>query len=153
MAQGDCKFFNQFWEDVGNKLHDLSADTFHLGIVDNTTIPLATIADPRWGIGGSTDFSANEVTPGGNYAANGPSISVVITDNWVRALSVNTIDFDDVSIAVNAANPTGAYWGIIYNTTDAGKRAVGFIELGGPIDMTAGSFSIVWNSSGFATLS
>jgi len=80
-------------------------------------------------------------------------MSVTITDNWSRSVGTNKQDFDDVSIAVNASNPSGAYWGIIYNDTDAGKRAVGFIELGGPIDLSAGAFSVGWNASGFGTLS
>lgn len=153
MAQGDVTYFNQFWEDVGDKLHNLSTDTFHFGIVTNATVPTATTADPRWGAGGTTNFLTNEVTPGGNYTTGGPSMSVTITDNWTTSGSVSTIDFDDVSIATHASNPTGAYWGIIYNTTDAGKRCVGFIELGGPVDLTAGPFSVTWHASGFGTLS
>jgi len=46
MAQGDVTYFDQFWEDVGDKLHNLSTDTFKFGIVTNVTIPASTTADP-----------------------------------------------------------------------------------------------------------
>ena len=153
MAQGDVTYFNQYWEDVGDKLHNNSGDVFKCGIVTNATVPATTTADPRWGAGGTTNFLTNEVTPGGNYSTGGPSLSAVITDNWTRSVGTNKQDFDDVSILQNASNPSGAYWGIIYNSTDAGKRAIGFIELGGPIDLSAGDFTITWDASGFGTLS
>lgn len=152
MAAGDTYFFNQFWEDVGDGLHNLSSDTFYMGIVTNTTVPATTTTDPRWGAAGTTDFSAVEVTPGGNYSTGGVSLSAVITDNWSRSTGINTLDFDNVLIGVNASNPTTAYWGIIYNSTDTGKRCVGYIDLGGPVDMTAGSLSITWNTAGFGYL-
>lgn len=153
MAQGDVFTFDQFWEDLGDKLHNLSSDILKMGIVNNTTVPAANTADPRWGTGGTTDFSANEVTPGGNYVAGGPTVGDGVTDIWTRSGSVNTLDLLDVSILQNASNPSGAYWGIIYNSTDAGKRCIGYIDLGGPVDLSAGDFSITWNASGFAQLS
>lgn len=152
MAQGDITVFNKFKEDIGDKLLDLSGDTFKLGLVDNTTVPSASTADPRWGTGGTTDFSANEVTPGGNYPAGGVSLSAVITDNWTISGGTATFDGDDVSIAKNASNPSGAYWGIIYDSTDTGKRAIAFIDLAGPIDLSAGDFTITWNASGIFSI-
>jgi|GEM_PF-1315357 len=152
MARGDTFYFDQYYEDVGNKLHDNSADVFKLGIVTNAFVPVKTTPDPRWGANGTTDFSLNEVTPGGNYPGNGISLSAVITDNWIRTGSVNTQTFDDVAIAVDPGNPSGAYWGIIYNDTDAGKRCVGVVDLGGPLDLTTGTFSITWDVQGFGNL-
>lgn len=153
MATGDVTWFDRFVEDIGNKLHNLSSDDIYVGLVSNATVPTAATADPRWGAGGTTDFSANEVTPGGNYSAGGVNCSVVLTDNWTSAAGVHKLDIDNVSIAQHASNPTGVYWGIIYNWTDTGKRAIGFVELGGPLDLTSGPFSITWNPSGNGTIS
>jgi len=148
MAQGDVTMFNQFWEDLGDKLHNLSTDTFKMGIVTNTTVPTSTTADPRWGAGGTTNFSSNEVTPGGNYSTGGPTVHDGAPDGWTRSVATTTFDLEDVSIAQSGTNPSGAYWGIIYNDTDTGKRAIGFIDLGGPIDLSAGAFSITWHANG-----
>lgn len=152
MAIGDVTVFAKYKEDVGDKLHNMSGDTFKIGLVDSVTTPTETISDPRWGAGGGTNFATNEVTPGGNYSAGGPSLSVTITDNWSLSTATAKFDGDDVSILVNASNPTDARWGIIYNDTDAGKRAVGFIDLGSVIDLTAGDFTITWNAAGIFTL-
>jgi len=54
--------------------------------------------------------------------------------------------------AADASNDTDAWWGIVYNDTDGTDRAIGFVELGGPVDMVAGSLTITWNSSGLFTI-
>lgn len=149
MAQGDLAFFNQFKEDFGKKLHDMSADAFKLGLITSAVTPAATTADPRWGAGGSTNLSSNQVTPGGNYASGGPTIG---STTWTRSVGTVTFDGSDISILQNAGNPNNARWGIIYNNTDAGKRSGLFLDLGGVTDLTAGDFSVAWNASGIFTL-
>lgn len=148
MAQGDVLDFNTWVTNIGDQVFDMSTDVFKLGIVDNSVVPTIGAADPRWGAGGGVDFSASEVTPGGNYPAGGISLSAVITDNWTSSGGTHTFDVDDVSIAQDGANPSGAYWGIIYSDTAAGKQCVAFIELGGPLDLSAGLVTITWHASG-----
>lgn len=149
MATGDVVFFDQFLVDVQEKLHDLENDTIKVGIVTNATVPAATTADPRWGAGGTTNFSSNEVTPGGNYSTGGPAAA---NNTVTLSGGAAVFDADDISITQNGSNPSGAYWGIIYNDTDTGKRAIGYVELGGPVDLSAGDFSIAWNASGISSL-
>lgn len=149
MATGDVVFFDQFLVDVQEGIHDLETDTIKMGIVTNATVPAATTADPRWGAGGTTDFSSNEVTPGGNYSAGGPAIAnptVTLTGG------AGVFDGDDISITQDGSNPSGAYWGIKYNDTAAGKNAIGYVELGGPVDLSAGDFSVAWNGSGISSM-
>lgn len=153
MAIGDVIVFDKFIEDMGDKKHNLSSDTFYLGLIDSTTTPTASTADPRWGAGGTTDFSANEVTPGGNYSTGGVSLSTTITDNWSISAGTAKFDGDDVSIAKDASNPTNARWGIIYNYTSAGKEAVAAVDLGSAQDLTTGPFSITWHADGIFDLS
>lgn len=149
MAQGDVVFFDQFLVDVMEKLHDLENDVIKVGLVNSTTTPSATTADPRWGTGGSTNFSANEVTPGGNYAAGGATAAA---PSVTLSSGAAVFDAGDVSWAQNASNPTTARWGIIYNSTDAGKRCLGYVDLGSVFDMTTGQLEILWNASGIASL-
>lgn len=147
MAQGDIVCFDQFLVDMGNKLHDLDSDTIKVGFTTGTTTPATTTADPRWGAGGTTDFSAEEVTPGGNYSAGGPDI----TAGASFSLSGGAAVFDsstNISISQNGSNPTNARWGIIYNDTAAGKNAIGYLDNGSSVDMSAGDFTVTWNASG-----
>lgn len=150
MAIGDVVFFNQFNADALEGVHNLDGNTLRLGLITDTVTPTASTADPRWGSGGSTNLATNQVTPGGNYSTGGPTI----TNNSVALVGGSGVfDADDVTISQNASNPTNARWGIIYNDTDAGKRAVGFVDLGSVINLSTGQFSITWNASGIATLS
>lgn len=148
MAKGDVTIFDQFKQDVGRKVHDLDGDTIKLGLITSVATPAANTSDPRWGSGGGTNLSSNQVTPGGNYSSGGPDISATYSQTSGTA----TFDATDVTISQNGSNPTNARWGIIYNDTAAGKNAVGFVDLGAAVDLTAGDFSIVWNASGIFTL-
>ena len=149
MAQGDITLFNELKEDVGQKIHNLSSDTFKLGLVTNAVTPAASTSDPRWGAGGSTNLSSSEVTPGGNYSAGGAALA---TSTWSETSGTATFDAADVSIAQNASNPNNARWGIIYNDTSAGKEALAFLDLGGVTDLTAGAFQVTWSASGIFSL-
>lgn len=149
MAQGDVTLFNEFKEDVGQKIHNLSSDTFKLGLVTNAVTPAASTSDPRWGAGGSTDLSSSQVTPGGNYATGGPALA---SSSWSETSGTVTFDATDVSIAQDAANPNNARWAVIYNDTSAGKEALAFVDLGGVTDLTAGNLAITWNASGIFSL-
>lgn len=137
--QGDVVFFDQWLVDVAKKLHDHSADVYKAAITDGTTTPSATTSDPRWGVGGGTNFATEEVTPGGNYVAGGATMA---NPTVTLAGGLAQIDTDDPATwAQDPSNPTNANWIIIYNNTDAGKRAVGYIDIGGAFDITSGPLS------------
>lgn len=149
MAKGDIIIFNQFLEDVGQGLHDLNADTFKYGLVTASVTPTVSSSDPRWGSGGSTNFATNQVTPGGNYASGGPAID---NNTYTQTSGTATWDADPVEINGDASNPNNARWAIVYNDTDAGKRAVCAVDLGGAVDLSAGDFANNWNAAGILTL-
>lgn len=142
--------FNQFYEDLHEEVHNFESDTFKLALIDNTSAPTAADAAPHWGGTGTTDHSANEVTAGGSYTANGDSLANTSSS---QTSGTYTFDADDVSWAKNALSPTDAYFGILYNDTDANKRAIGYVTLSGPIDITAGALTVSWDASGIFTTS
>lgn len=122
-----------------------STDNFNLALTDNTTTPTPGQTTPAL-----TDFT--EVTPGGNYSAGG-----ILLDTLVNLVSeaAGVMTFDSTvnpSWLQNAANPTNAYWGIVFNNTNANKDAIAYIDLGGPIDLTAGDLTVTWNASGLFTI-
>lgn len=149
MAAGDIAFFEQFYVDVQEGLHDLENDTIKLGLVTSTATLAVTDSDPRWGAGGGTNVSTNEVSAGGNYSAGGATMA---NPTVTLASNKGQFDADDVSITQDGSNPTNARRGVIYNDTDAGKRAIGIVDLGADIDLSAGDFSVAWNASGISTL-
>lgn len=147
MAAGDVVLFEQFYEDEARGVHNLESDTIKVALVNNTITPAANTADPRWGAGGTTNLSANEVS-GTGYTAGGTDIAAT------AALSGGALVFDGAtnpSWTKNASGPTGIYWAIIYNDTATGKNAIGFVDMGGPVSLQAGDVSITWNASGIAS--
>lgn len=148
MARGDVKFFANF--DLRSKngvSFNLATDSLKLGICNNTTVPTVGTADPRWGAGGTTDFSANQVATGTGYT--GPVTLTSVT--WTRSAGVNTLAAANVAIPQDAAGFTTGYWGILYDDTVAGKYAIGFVDLGGPVSIQGGALNINWNASGVGT--
>lgn len=144
MARGDVTVFNE----AKAKMLDgdwASTDNFYCMLITNAAAPSASTTTPT-----TADFT--EVTAGGNYAAGGVNLGALST---LVTESGGTMTFDSAtnpSWAQNASNPTNAYYAIIYNYTDAGKDCVAFVDLAGPIDMTAGDLTITWNGSGIFSI-
>lgn len=148
MATGDVTLFDQFLVDMGNGEHDLSADSIKMAYVSNAVTPAVGTSDPRWGAGGGTNLATDEQS-GGNFAVGG-----VVLASFAATLSAGTVklDYTDPSqVATNASNPTSIYHAVIYNDTNAGKRAIAAIELGGPITGVTQALTVTPNASGLAT--
>lgn len=111
-------------------------NTIKMAIITNAQTPGVNDSDPRWGAGGVQNYSTAEVTPGGNYSAGGITLTspTVSLSGDVTSLNVTS----PISLAANASNPTGAYWGVFYDSTDAGKHVFGYIDLGGPLSLVNG---------------
>ena len=145
MATGDVVVFNKAKEWLADGTFDLDTNTFKCAILDNTTAPTAATATPTL-----SDFT--EVGAAGSYTAGGETLTVTWTE------SSGTVTFDsstNPAWAQNGSNDTDAHWGLVYQTglhngtTDA---ALCYVELGGPVDMSAGALTITWNGSGIFTL-
>lgn len=93
-------------------------------------------SDPRWGAGGGTNYSTSEVAAGGNYTAGG--FTLTGTTTTLSSPNTNLNATSPITWAANAANPTNAQWVIFYDSTDAGKRVFGFMDLGGTVSLVPG---------------
>lgn len=145
MAQGDITFFEEALLDYVNGTFS-TGDTIKVAIADNTTTPSAGLATPSL-----SDFT--QVSAAGSYTAGGTSIGTLSSITSEAAGTVTVDSGTNPSWAQNASNDTDAYWGIIYNDTNASDRAIAYLDLGGPVNMTAGDLTITWNASGLWTLS
>lgn len=152
MATGDVTIFNSTRLALGKAEHNLSDNQFFFGLVNNTSAPTQTTALPHWGGTGTTNLATNEVSPvTGGYTAPF-DIGVGIADHWTIAGATATYDVDNVSLTQNAGGFTNAHWGVIYNNTPASKRAICYVEMGGPVSLVAGDVSVTWNAAGVFTL-
>lgn len=145
MAAGDMKWFAQGLLDLGNKIHDMDGDDWRMGIVTNATVPSLSTAAPHWGGTGTTNFASTQVGTGGT-SYTGPV--VLAGESWALVANVATFGADAVSLAQDASGFTNGAYGIIYNNTDANKRAIGFVEIssGGTASLVAGPVSVTFNN-------
>lgn len=144
MARGDVTVF----EEAKAKMLDgdwASADHIYCAIMDDTVSCAAADATPVFG-----DYT--EVGAGGTYVANGTDLGTIAT---LVTEAAGTMKFDSATNptwAQDAGNDADAHWAVLYNFTDAGKDALAFVDLGGPVDMSAGDLTITWNASGIFTI-
>lgn len=144
MAQGDIKWFAQGLHDLINKVHG-PTDDYRLGIVTTATVPAVNTTAPHWGGTGTTNFATNQVGTGGTSYTGPVDLAGV-----AAALTATgfTLGFDAVSLAQDASGFTDGAYGIVYNNTDANKRAIGYVEIdsGGAASLVAGPITITFNS-------
>ena len=144
MATGDITIFDEakaYMIDGGWE----ATDDIKVAILDDTTTPDKSDSTPALG-----DYT--QVTDAGTYTDGGDSIGSL--DSCVTQ-SAGVMTFDSAtnpSWAQDNSNDNDAYWGLIYNDTQAGDPAIAFVELGGPVDMSAGALTITWNASGIFTI-
>lgn len=150
MATGDFKWFAQGLHDLGNKIHDLDSDDWRMGIVTTGNVPTVNESAPHWGGTGTTNFATNQVATGTAYT--GPI--VLTSEAWTLTATGAAMDVADISIAQDAGGFSNGAWGIVYNNTDANKRAIGFVELssGGTLSNVSGAITITINASGALAL-
>jgi hypothetical protein len=154
MARGDLAVFN----DAKAYLIDGdfgSTDTIKMALITNAVVPTAADAVPGMNAGATTTYT--EVTAGGAYTAGGETLDTLANMVLANTPSAGTMTFDDTGASVtwsqNASSPTDAYYAVVYNSDDTGlERAICYIDLGGPIDMTAGDLTVTWNASGIFTI-
>jgi hypothetical protein len=143
MAQGDFKVFDDAVDDLLNKIHDMDTDDIRLGLITSATTPTRTTANPTWGAAG-TNMSTNETT-GGAIAAGG----IVLTTEAINSVTNGAnFDTDDISVAVNASNPTAVRWGILYNNTATNKDCLGYLDFGSDTTLVNG-LTVTINASGW----
>ena len=145
MAVGDVKWFAQGLTDLGNKQHALGSDVLKLGLINSTVTPTVGTLGPHWGGTGTTNLATNQVTTGTSYPTGGNALSTV---NWTNVgNTVPTLRAAAAVIAQDASGFTDARWGIIYNSTDANKRAIAYIDLGSARSIQAGSLTLDWSGA------
>ena len=138
MAVGDTHVSAKFVSNMSlTSLASLWAtNTIKAGFITSATTPSITDSDPRWGAGGTQNYSSSEVTPGGNYSAGGVTLAGTTSTLSGAVTSLNATS--PISIAANASNPTNAAWIIFYDSTDAGKHVFGYMDLGGTVSLVPG---------------
>lgn len=153
MAFSASKYFQAYWLSVANRdanAIDTDGDGLKVALFDNTITPDRTVSAANsayaagvWASGGVSDASG--------WPAAGRSLASVTS-----SVSAGTYTFDaaDTVSANSSTTLTNAYGCLVYDHTAASPADQGicFNYFGGANSVTAGLFTIVWNSAGLGSL-
>ncbi len=154
MAWSSSKVFARFIADslALTTAMDLNSDTLRVALYNNTITPdnTVTAANSAYNVGqwatAQEQFQAGQWAQGG-VALGSPSVSVATT----------TITFDALDTSSGAAcTLANVYGALVYDDTVASpvaNQGISYNYFGGVQSVTAGTFTVVWNSAGIASLS
>jgi len=150
MARGDLTLFEELALYVGTQNWNLASggNTIKVGLLTSVATPTAA-STATWGT-----FSANEVSAASsNYTAGGATLA---SQAYTEASGTATFDAEDVTWSQDASSGfTNAAWAVVYNSTDASSRAIGFVEMKSGstnVSLQDGDITISWNASGIFTV-
>lgn len=139
MAQGTADLFDEFWDQIGKKIHNFQTggDVFKVAMITDAVV--ATAGDTTPVLGDYTEVSGTGYSAGGETVAN---------QDWSYAAREAWFIGDDISWAQNGAGPTDCFQAIVYNS-DEGDKAVAFLDLtddGGttPLSLQDGPIVVAW---------
>jgi hypothetical protein len=154
MAWSASKIFASFVTDAFNNTAalDLNSDTIKAALFNNSVTPdqAATSANSKYN--GGTWLTANEQTNTTHWPAGGRPLASVASGFASNVYTYDAADTASVDATTTLANVYGC---LVYDDTLAAPvvdQAVCFNYFGGALSVTAGTFTIVWSSSGIFTI-
>lgn len=153
MAWSNSKWFQAFVVSTFNKdanALDLDADTLKVALFDNSITPDRTVSAANSAYGAGV-WASGGVSDASGWPAAGRSLASVTS-----SASAGTYTFDAADTASANSNTTlsSTYGCLVYDDTasSVADQGICFNYFGGANAVTAGTFTIVWNSSGIGTV-
>lgn len=132
--------FNSFVQDLGTKVHNLSADT--LKVMLTNTAPTAT---------NTVKANITEITAANGYSAGGATVSSATFTN-----SSGTSKLAAANTVITASGGTvGPFrYAVLYNSTTASGNLIGYFDYGSSITLNdTETFTVAWDgTNGILTL-
>lgn len=150
MAWTNSKVFRPLIGDMFTNVAalDLDTDTIKAALYNNSVTPDkdATAANSAYNVG--TWANTNEVSSSSQWAAGGVALASKVVD----VATSGVIMFD----AADTASTSGATLLLVFGvlvyedtlTTPVADQGVSFNYLGGTNSVTAGTFTVIWNTNG-----
>ena len=153
MAAGDFVVFEQFKQDLLDKVHNCGVDQYKLGLIDSVVTPLAGDTTPQWGVGSNKDYDGNEVT-GSNYTAGGEVVSAL----FATSLVAGNGEWDPgtgphLDLTQHVSGPNDIRWGILFNEDATNNEAVGFIDFGAVVSLIDGNITYTFDLTAITRIS
>lgn len=147
MAAGAWQIYNEFKLNLGEKLMDLSSDTFKMALFQSTSNCAAVALQTA-----HYATLTNEVANGNGYTTGGTSCAPTWTGDYSTA--TKTFDLADGSWTASGASVTGIRNAVVYDDSAADKDLVCYSVLdSSDITITDGNtLTVQINASGVFTL-
>ncbi|MEZ0366821.1 hypothetical protein ACAG26_24410 [Mycobacterium sp. pUA109] len=133
--------YGGFLKSLGNKQINLNSDTFMVMLLSSSYTPSDTHQY-------QSDVSSYEIT-GTGYTAGGATIASTAT-----SYASDVLTFTGGNVSWGSSSISAAY-AVVYDSTPgaaASNPLVGYVNFGGTISDTSGTFEVTWNASGIATI-
>mgnify|MGYP001582119047 CR=1 FL=1 len=121
--------FNIFLGDLGNKVHNLSADALKIMLTD--TAPVA---------GNTVKANIADIAAGNGYAAGGGAAAFT---SWAQTAGVWKLVLVPVVFTAAGGNIAQFRYAVLYNSTPAAGPLIGWYDYGAEVNLTNGnSFTV-----------
>jgi hypothetical protein len=154
MAWSASKLFMATLEDIleNTSAIDLNSDTFKIALFDNDITPDQTVTSANTAFGAGQWVSAgNEVFDAAEWATGGVALASVTS-----TFSSNVYTFDAANTASgSSATLAAVFGGLVYDDTIAAPVAdqgLCYLYFGGTNSVTDGTFTVIYNASGIASI-
>ena len=131
-------------------LFDIDTDIMKAALYNNSITPDNTVSAANSAYNAGQWANANEVSHTAHWDAGGRTIASLTV---VGSGTTVTVDATDTASADSATTLTANYGCLVYDDTIAAKNGFCYNYFGGAQQVTSGSYTIVWNGSGIASLS
>lgn len=154
MAWSNSKVFMATIEDIFENTcaMDLDSDTFKVALFNNSITPSQTAASASTAFNAGQWANTNELSDSTNWPAGGVALGSVTS-----GFSSNVYTFDSADVASpGAATLSNVYGCLLYDdtlSTPVADQGLSYHYFGGANAVSAGTFTIVVNASGWLSLS
>jgi hypothetical protein len=125
--------FNIFVQDLGQKVHNLNADTLKVMLTD--TAPVAT---------NTVKANITEIAAGNGYSAGGATVG---TTAYSQASGTATLTGANVVFTASGGAIGQFRYAVLYNSTPVNGNLIGWVDYGAEVNITSGNtFTVEWNN-------
>lgn len=154
MAWTNSKIFASTMADIGagTTAIDLNSDTLKAALFDNTITPDNSVASASTAYNTGVWLVAAEVDDGTNWDAGGEPLTTLSYSASGTTVTLDAADTPQGGATTTLASVFGC---LVYSdtiTTPVADQGICYNYFGGSQSVTAGTFTIVWNASGIASL-
>ena len=150
MAFTESRVFRQYLADIldNTTAIDLTADTFKVSLYGNGITPDRDVSAANSAYAVGQWLAANEITSSTDW----PVAGVTLASKTLTTPTSGVVMFDAADTASGAAATLANVYGVlVYDDTIASPVAdqgVCYNYLGGANNVTAGTFTVIWNANG-----